>query len=372
MADNAVKPKSKKKTTKKEISQCDIFRFEVPKFHQRRCGKYVEFDFKKETVTTYWGDEEPEEIECIYFSDITDIYVETRRGYISNIRFCVFGRLLLHSIALDHNLDHEIQPPLERMVKACSLSSWKEYKEFKELDEISKLGYVIPSQYRALRARKMWGQQPSMTPREAVAKYGDIFHKYSMTDYFPEFEEFVVFAPDYFRLIFSKNSVERGFEKEKEKIYLISDIIGMTFEKKIGDYNYVSISLGIVNDKSCFTESCIFRFDYDETSDCEVSYEQAIAIYRWLVENSSMSETEKKEMLENPPAEKITARAVSEYSYTSGSTYISGSSFKPEFSSGQKDASVIGRAVAGAVIAGPAGAVVGALSAVDKNNKNRK
>lgn len=37
-----------------------------------------------------------------------------------------------------------------------------------------------------------------------------------------------------------------------------------------------------------------------------------------------------------------------------------------------KDASVVGRAVAGQIIAGPAGAVVGALSAVDKNNKNRK
>ena len=36
-----------------------------------------------------------------------------------------------------------------------------------------------------------------------------------------------------------------------------------------------------------------------------------------------------------------------------------------------KDASVVGRAVAGQIIAGPAGAVVGALSAVDKNNKNR-
>lgn len=34
-----------------------------------------------------------------------------------------------------------------------------------------------------------------------------------------------------------------------------------------------------------------------------------------------------------------------------------------------KNASVVGRALAGAVIAGPAGAIVGALSAVDKNNK---
>lgn len=36
----------------------------------------------------------------------------------------------------------------------------------------------------------------------------------------------------------------------------------------------------------------------------------------------------------------------------------------------KKDASVVGRAVAGGIVAGPAGAVVGALSAVDKNNKN--
>lgn len=38
----------------------------------------------------------------------------------------------------------------------------------------------------------------------------------------------------------------------------------------------------------------------------------------------------------------------------------------------QKDASVIGRGVAGGLVAGPVGAVVGALSAVDKNNRNRK
>ena len=39
----------------------------------------------------------------------------------------------------------------------------------------------------------------------------------------------------------------------------------------------------------------------------------------------------------------------------------------------EKDANVIGRAVAGGIIAGPAGAVVGAASAVDKNNrKNNK
>ena len=39
---------------------------------------------------------------------------------------------------------------------------------------------------------------------------------------------------------------------------------------------------------------------------------------------------------------------------------------------GTKDASVIGRAVAGGVIAGPVGAVVGAISAVDANNRKKK
>lgn len=37
-----------------------------------------------------------------------------------------------------------------------------------------------------------------------------------------------------------------------------------------------------------------------------------------------------------------------------------------------KDASVVGRAVASGIITGPVGAVVGALSAVDKNNRKRK
>ena len=47
---------------------------------------------------------------------------------------------------------------------------------------------------------------------------------------------------------------------------------------------------------------------------------------------------------------------------------------QPDYSSlnGQsKEKSVIGQAVAGGIIAGPAGAVVGAINAVDKNNKIR-
>lgn len=38
----------------------------------------------------------------------------------------------------------------------------------------------------------------------------------------------------------------------------------------------------------------------------------------------------------------------------------------------KKDASVLGRAAAGAFLAGPAGAIIGAISAADKNNRNKK
>lgn len=37
----------------------------------------------------------------------------------------------------------------------------------------------------------------------------------------------------------------------------------------------------------------------------------------------------------------------------------------------KKEASVLGRGIIGGIIAGPAGAVVGALSAIDKNKKNK-
>ena len=40
-------------------------------------------------------------------------------------------------------------------------------------------------------------------------------------------------------------------------------------------------------------------------------------------------------------------------------------------SSNKKNASVVGRAIAGGMVAGPVGAIVGAISAADKNNRNK-
>lgn len=91
---------------------------------------------------------------------------------------------------------------------------------------------------------------------------------------------------------------------------------------------------------------------------------KALEAYHYIVDHSAMSAEEKceahKDIL-NMIA--LTAEAA-KYSNTHNEPV------KKEKE--EKDASVIGRAVAGAVIAGPTGAVVGALSAVDKNNKKKK
>lgn len=85
-------------------------------------------------------------------------------------------------------------------------------------------------------------------------------------------------------------------------------------------------------------------------------------IYKYIVDNSGMSKAEKDKARKN-----ITSDIHKHASAIAGVARASATSTQK-----QKDASVVGRAVAGGVIAGPAGAVVGALSAVDKNNKNKK
>ena len=91
---------------------------------------------------------------------------------------------------------------------------------------------------------------------------------------------------------------------------------------------------------------------------------KALEAYHYIVDHSAMSEEDKCKAHKNV-LDMITLTAVaSEYSKTHNEPV------KKERE--DKDASVIGRAVAGAVIAGPTGAVVGALSAVDKNNRKKK
>jgi len=53
---------------------------------------------------------------------------------------------------------------------------------------------------------------------------------------------------------------------------------------------------------------------------------------------------------------------------------IQGGLHEPNFAktSTEKDASVVKRGVVGYIVAGPAGAIIGAISAADKNNRNKK
>ncbi|MBP3633071.1 MAG: hypothetical protein J6J43_00665 [Oscillospiraceae bacterium] len=84
-----------------------------------------------------------------------------------------------------------------------------------------------------------------------------------------------------------------------------------------------------------------------------------------IIENSRMSESDRVRE-KNVIVEIRDAVADGSYFKPLTSTSISLDS-----STRGKDASVVGRAVVGGIIAGPAGAVVGALSAIDKNNKRK-
>ena len=85
------------------------------------------------------------------------------------------------------------------------------------------------------------------------------------------------------------------------------------------------------------------------------------AIYDYIIDQSAM-----------PEADKIQARKNIDYPHATIVATAAQSGMLTSQSNASKDASVVGRAIVGGVIAGPTGAVVGALSAVDKNNKNKK
>ena len=86
---------------------------------------------------------------------------------------------------------------------------------------------------------------------------------------------------------------------------------------------------------------------------------EAIAAIHYIIDHSAMTEKDKE-----------TARNSSSRPLPNKDSY---DPYKAAAeASKNKDASVVGRAVAGGIIAGPAGAIVGALSAVDKNNKKNK
>ena len=83
-----------------------------------------------------------------------------------------------------------------------------------------------------------------------------------------------------------------------------------------------------------------------------------LGIYNYIIDKSAMSYDDKEKARNNISRPDAAVLASAAKAGMLSSSKIS-----------SKDASVVGRAVVGGVVAGPAGAVVGALSAVDKNNK---
>ena len=94
-------------------------------------------------------------------------------------------------------------------------------------------------------------------------------------------------------------------------------------------------------------------------------YQDAVKAIHYIIEHSGMNEEERAAALRDM-----------EYGHSGAArrdldrAWARLASSEPS-KTNKKDASVVGRAVVGGVVAGPAGAVVGALSAVDKNNRNK-
>lgn len=170
--------------------------------------------------------------------------------------------------------------------------------------------------------------------------------------------------------------VERDEEIEEPETYLICYLKSVEVEVKFSlECCYYLISFRDIGSGS----GTIWL---DEKS---VTPEQVLAIYKYLVKYSQIP-TEDKGKLLSEPIDLVGQRKEARKreilrerdsrlhnlsdSYSNScpnSNWDSSSSYGNE----GKDASVVGRAVAGTIIAGPVGGVIGALSAVDKNNKNR-
>lgn len=235
---------------------------------------------------------------------------------------------------------------------------------------------------------------------EYCSKYGDIFHKYSeckgahsmlstailyggskeeIEKYECELEsaEYLELTPTSIRRVYSeKDALEKGKQSEE---WLISNITYAEIwgQEILGDrYSTFIIHLklyGEIGDGSYFSigRDCtggLGAIDFDETQCCTLRKDLINGICNWIADNASISSEYVKNHLRDP---KITV-SYNRYNSSDSISALTRQTYSSSYSNGEKDASVFGRAVAGAIIAGPAGAIVGALSAVDKNNKKHR
>ena len=156
----------------------------------------------------------------------------------------------------------------------------------------------------------------------------------------------------------------------KKKI-LLKDIKDITFSradrpKKAGEWTLGHITLYRLSpEENTVHTSKLTGNNVHEDEGILLSFrndmeDEAKETVYYIIEHSGISEKRKAEMV------KSKLRNITNISIAPGSFE------KPVNKNEHKDASVVGRAVVGGIIAGPTGAVVGALSAVDKNNKNKE
>lgn len=146
----------------------------------------------------------------------------------------------------------------------------------------------------------------------------------------------------------------------------ISDMTEISREQKTHEHTYGSRK---------YTAGYTYIRIYADGADATVFYlynnfdgipltsEQNQEIFTYLVKYSALPELRKKEMLNE-------LLQCKEYDPIDSNDRNDRLNVNRGYSN--KDASVVGRAAAGWVIGGPVGGVIGALSAVDKNNRQRK
>lgn len=154
------------------------------------------------------------------------------------------------------------------------------------------------------------------------------------------------------------------------RTYQISDITRLSREQKAHEHT-LSPKYGSRRYTAIYTYIRIYAdgadstgfYLYDNFDGIPLSSEQRQEIFTYLVKYSALQGSRKKEML----TELLQCK---EYDPIDSNDCNDRLNVNRGYSS--KDASVVGRAAAGWVIGGPVGGVIGALSAVDKNNRRRK
>ncbi len=252
----------------------------------------------------------------VKFSDITDIELR-KPGFLSQPTFCfiINGKRLVTEndenvtqFVFAKNQYDSLVLTLERLVTACGLNEIKKYESSNATTE------KFDSEKYSEDGQTFEYDSLSMKIKDGIIHLGGVLGK-------------------------------------KLSISSIVSCDGMSYSEDIA-FHKVKITFK-VNADTYIVEGRTF----DDTQD--IPFER---YYKTIVMQSGMSEEDKN-------------TAIANISISGGELLADAvKNNKIEFTSAkeEKDASVVGRAIVGGVIAGATGAIVGAISALDENNRKKK